>query len=100
MEIYENTNLVACPQCSYGCDPTWGNCPICQAEISGLENLKKVSDSDPSDFVLDESELKKQLTPCPKCQYACDPGWDKCPICQTALNQTADSKSEGTSGEN
>ncbi len=84
MEVYENKNLVACPQCGYGCDPSWTDCPICKAKISGAVDLQKVSESD---FTISEEKLKEKLVPCPKCNYFCDPNWDKCPICKAEIKK-------------
>lgn len=85
MEVYENKNLVACPRCSYGCEPAWEKCPICEAKISGASELQKISESD---FSIDEEKLKEKLVPCPKCNYFCDPNWTNCPICQTELKKS------------
>ncbi|MDD1777299.1 MAG: hypothetical protein LUQ65_03950, partial [Candidatus Helarchaeota archaeon] len=85
MEVYENKELVACPQCGYGCDPNWGKCPLCEAPISGTGELKKVSEMD---FTADESSFTKGLVPCPKCQYFCDPSWGTCPICNSELKKS------------
>ncbi|NVM53667.1 MAG: hypothetical protein HWN66_08180 [Candidatus Helarchaeota archaeon] len=85
MEVYENKNLVACPQCSYGCDTAWDKCPICGSQISGASNLQKITETD---FKFSEETLKEKLVPCPKCNYFCDPNWQKCPICQTELKQS------------
>ena len=84
MEVYENKELVACPQCGYGCDPNWGKCPLCDAPIAGSGELKKVAEMD---FTADESSFTKGLVPCPKCQYFCDPSWGTCPICNSELKK-------------
>jgi rubrerythrin len=89
MEVYENKELVACPQCGYGCDPNWGKCPLCEAPISGTGDLKKVAEMD---FTADESSFTKGLVPCPKCQYYCDPSWGTCPICNTELKKSETSE--------
>jgi RNA polymerase subunit RPABC4/transcription elongation factor Spt4 len=93
MEVFEDNNLVACPQCSYACDPNWTQCPICGVEIAGASDLQKVSEVT---IEFDEESLKGKLIPCPKCQYACDPSWgtDKCPICGADLTQPPSNSSE------
>ncbi|MHA1129459.1 MAG: hypothetical protein ACTSQI_12050 [Candidatus Helarchaeota archaeon] len=83
VEVYENKNLVVCPECSYGCNPVWDKCPICGTPIASSANLQKITEVD---FEFDQDSLKKQLIPCPNCQYACDPSWTTCPICQTKLS--------------
>ena len=55
VEVYENKELVACPQCGYGCDASWATCPICEAKISGSPDLKKVTDTD---FTFDEKSVE------------------------------------------
>lgn len=82
MEVYEDKNLVVCPECSYGCNPSWDKCPICGTQIAGNPDLQNITDAD---FSFSEDSLKQKLIPCPKCQYSCDPNWDACPICQTKL---------------
>jgi len=89
MEVFENKDLVACPQCGYGCDPNWGKCPLCDAPISGTGDLKKITEMD---FTADEASFSKGLVPCPKCQYACDPSWGTCPICNSELKQPEGTK--------
>jgi DNA-directed RNA polymerase subunit RPC12/RpoP len=85
IEVYEDKTLVVCPECSYGCAPTWSKCPICGTEIAGAENLQNIAEAD---LKFDEESLKDDLIPCPKCEYACQKSWDTCPICQTKLNQS------------
>ena len=85
MEVYEDKDLVVCPQCSYGCNAAWDKCPICGTEIAGNPELKKISETD---FTIDEKDLQENLKPCPKCNYYCDPSWDSCPICQTKLKES------------
>lgn len=93
MEFYVNKDLVACPQCGYGCDPNWGKCPICEAPIAGSGDLKKVTEVE---FTADESSFTKGLIPCPECQYYCDPSWGKCPICNTELGQPPEAEESET----
>jgi len=88
LEIYDNKNLVACPQCGYGCDPQWNSCPICQTQFSEQQNLQKI---DETEFTFDEEKMKQRLIPCPKCQYYCDPAWEQCPICQSPLPKPKES---------
>jgi len=85
MDVYEDKNLVVCPQCSYGCNPLWATCPICGTQIAGAENLQKITEAE---FTINEESLKQSLIPCPKCGYSCDPAWEKCPICQTKLEKS------------
>ena len=82
MEVYENKNLVACPQCGYGCDPAWEKCVVCSAKIAGVPELKKITETS---FEYDEKSIEQNLVKCPKCEYACDPKWGNCPLCQTEL---------------
>lgn len=85
LEAYENKNLVGCPSCGYGCDPSWAKCPICETELPESGDLPQISESD---YTFNEEELKQKLIACPKCNYACDPSWDDCPICQTPLKKS------------
>ncbi|MFX1294346.1 MAG: hypothetical protein ACFFD2_05770 [Promethearchaeota archaeon] len=85
MEIFEDKNLVVCPQCSYGCNPSWSKCPICNAEIANASDLKKITEAD---LKFDKTSLKEKLISCPKCDYSCNPNWESCPICQTKLEKS------------
>ncbi len=85
VEVYEDKTLVVCPECSYGCNPSWSKCPICGTEIAGAENLQNIAEAD---LKFSEESLKEELIPCPNCEYACQKSWDTCPICQTKLNQS------------
>ncbi|HUX98573.1 MAG TPA: hypothetical protein VMV49_03410 [Candidatus Deferrimicrobium sp.] len=89
LEVFEDSNLVVCGQCSYACDPNWSQCPICGSQISGAQDLQKVSEVN---LEFDEESLKSKLILCPNCQYACDPSWetDKCPICGADLKKSTE----------
>ncbi|MCP4760851.1 MAG: zinc ribbon domain-containing protein [archaeon] len=39
-------------------------------------------------FSIPEWEEDKKLNECPKCGYTCRPGWDECPSCGSAIEET------------
>lgn len=63
MPQWKPDDLVFCPKCNYGCNKSWGTCPMCHTSLDGSEAVPLIIDDASSDAVImhDDEDLKTRV---------------------------------------